>query len=112
MSDNPHLLFPFTVAHDPAYGGAGRKVLAAEQDTEKHVLSCVNVIVRCPVGFRIERPGYGVPWLEYQTEVDEESLQAALLELEPRIGLSTRTWRDWLDDANAVIDIEIEVDSG
>jgi phage baseplate assembly protein W len=100
MADLPHFAFPFARG---AY---------VEQDSMEHVVSCENVIVRCPVGFRVERPDYGVPWPDYATQIDGEVVAQALAALEPRSTCTAYTARDWLADAMATITIELEVDSG
>jgi phage baseplate assembly protein W len=100
LPDRPHFAFPFTRG---AY---------VEQDTPEHVVSCENVIVRCPVGFRIERPDYGVPWPDYATQIDGEAVSSALEALESRSTCTVETARDWLADAMATITINLEVDSG
>jgi phage baseplate assembly protein W len=98
--DRPHFAFPFA---------RGSYV---EQDSMEHVVSCENVIVRCPVGFRIERPDYGVPWPDYATQIDGEAVSAALEALESRSTCTAEMARDRLADAMATITIKLEVDSG
>jgi phage baseplate assembly protein W len=108
MADRPHFQFPFELCVE------GGRVCAeqVEQDTPEHVMSCENVIVRCPVGFRVERPDYGVPWPEYATQIDPTAVLGALYALESRSSVSAEVVRDWVADAMATISVYVEVESG
>lgn len=76
--DRPHFAYPFQ-------RGADGKVGVTEQDTTAHVDSCCQLIVRCPVGFRQERPEFGWPFPEFQTiPIDTGPLVEALTRFEPR----------------------------
>jgi phage baseplate assembly protein W len=69
--ENPHFAFPF------------QRGQVVEQDTLDHVMGCVELICRCPVGFRIERPDFGIVWHEYRLEVIPQGvMQSALREFE------------------------------
>lgn len=59
MPDTPHFSYPFE-------RGPNGRVRVVEQDTAAHELSRANVIVRCPLGFRDERPDFGWAWPEYR----------------------------------------------
>jgi hypothetical protein len=84
MADIPHFRHPFT--RSPS----GR-VAVVEQDTPEHVQSCQNVIVRCPTGFREERPEFGWPFPEFRTApLDLTELAVALRRFEPRAQHVTR----------------------
>jgi phage baseplate assembly protein W len=107
--ENPHFAFPF-VRQSTAHGG---KVAVVEQDEQDHVMSCVNVIVRCPVGFRLERPDFGVAQLDYRTVVIPHGvMQMALTELEPRVQITTDVERDWSNLGDAIVTIEVETEMG
>lgn len=83
MPDTPHFKHPFT-------RGQNGKPQTVEQDSPEHVLSCVGMIVACPLGFRDDRPDFGVPWPEYRSRVDPLLLENAVRRLEPRAsGLAT-----------------------
>lgn len=76
--DRPHWGWPFVRS-----GTGGIPVV--EQDTVEHVNACVNVIIRCPVGFRQERPEFGWAFPEFQTlPLDLGPLEDALTRFEPR----------------------------
>lgn len=99
MATIPHFRFPFA---------RGSYV---EQDTEDHVMSCENVIVRCPVGFREDRPDFGIPWPEFATvPVNPADITAALRRLEPRGNATGYEYADKLDPATRYIDIDVEME--
>lgn len=97
----PHFSYPFQRA-------AGGRVEVVEQDTDEHVMACENVIVRCPAGFRDERPEFGIPFPEFHTApVDVAGIEDALRRFEPR---SSATGHEYADAADAAIrNIDIEV---
>jgi phage baseplate assembly protein W len=99
----PHFAFPFQ-------RGPNGKVNVVEQDSPEHVMSCENVIVRCPVGFRDDRPEFGIPWPQFRNApLDLGALEAALQRFEPR---SRATGHEWADVASAAIrNIEIDVEA-
>jgi phage baseplate assembly protein W len=95
MADIPHFRHPFT--RSPS----GR-IAVVEQDTPEHVQSCQNVIVRCPTGFREERPEFGWPFPEFRTApLDLTELAVALRRFEPRA--QHVTVAEWADAADAAI---------
>ena len=101
MADIPHLAFPFHLHRGPSHSYpemATGSVSVVEQDSPEHVESCENVILRCPVGWRIERPDFGIPWPEYATDVDENAVLAALQAQEDRSNLTARQVRDLVGD--------------
>lgn len=102
--ETPHIRFPFE------RGDNGRSVKVVEQDTEEHVMSCENVIVRCPLGFRPERPEFGWPFPEFNTiPLNLEPLRDALATFEPRGNANVSQWIDEADAATQYIEIEVEV---
>jgi hypothetical protein len=58
VADRPHFAYPFV--------RSGGKVAVVEQDTAEHTLARANMVVRCPLGFRLERPDFGWPFPEFQ----------------------------------------------
>jgi phage baseplate assembly protein W len=50
----PKLAFPFRFA------GAGTHAATVEQGSDEEIISCVEVLLRTPVGSRIEVPDYGI----------------------------------------------------
>lgn len=94
MADVPHFAFPFQ-------RGPNGRVNVVEQDTDEHVMACEHVIVRCPVGFRDERPEFGWPWPEFRTApLDVGELEEALRRFEPR---SRATGREYMEAADAAV---------
>lgn len=103
MIDRPHFAFPFVL-------GANGHVNVIEQDTEEHISSCENVIVRCPQGFRAERPEFGWPWPEFaNVPIDVTSLEQALRRFEPRGRARAIEYADAASAAIRHISVSIEV---
>jgi hypothetical protein len=103
MAEIPHLAFPFT--------RSGTSVAVVEQDTEAHVMACENVIVRCPTGFREERPGFGWPFSTFQSvPLSLGPLQVALEQFEPRGRADATQWIDEAEQATQHIPIQVGVD--
>lgn len=64
-----------------------------EQDSPEHVMSCENVILRCPTGFRLARPEFGIPEILFRNvPLDFGELETALRRFEPRGKLSVQQW--------------------
>src|SRR4051812_44013524 len=101
MPDIPHFAFPFR-------RDARGKVVVDEQDTSARNLSRANVIARCPIGARLARPDFGVPWFEYQTKVEPSDLADALARHDLE-GLSAKEIVDLTAMANGAREIEAEV---
>lgn len=103
MADTPHLAYPFTRA-------ATGKINVVEQDSDEHVMSCENVIVRCPQGFRIERPEFGWPFPEFHNiPLELGPLQDALRQFEPRGTAHVTQWADEAELATQHVLVEVEV---
>ena len=100
MTDVPHFGFPFA------------RGFVVEQDTTDHVNSCENVIVRCPVGFREERPDFGIPWPEFATApLSGRDITQALRRLEPRGTATAQEYADTIDASIRHLSITVEVAS-
>jgi phage baseplate assembly protein W len=100
MADRPHFGFPFA------------RGFVVEQDTTDHIASCENVIVRCPVGFRDERPDFGIPWPEFATApISPSEITAALRRLEPRGNAAGEEYADVADASIRHLSITVEVES-
>ena len=98
MVDRPHFAFPFA---------RGSYV---EQDTADHVMSCEHMILRCPLGFRDERPDFGIPWPEFaNAPLDADGIERALRRLEPRGNATAEEYADLAEGATRIISIDIEV---
>lgn len=96
----PHFRWPFELCtrHD--------QIKVVEQDSSEHIMACENVIVRCPVGFREDRPEYGVPWPEYNQKIDDGGIAAALRRWEPRSQADVSHARELLGDATITVRVE------
>ncbi|CAB4197541.1 hypothetical protein UFOVP1313_18 [uncultured Caudovirales phage] len=99
MVETPHFAYPFELANG--------KVSVVEQDTAEHVMACENVIVRCPVGFRVERPEFGWPFPEFRQSVNLEELETALQRWEPR---STANAIEYVNQDASTREITVEIE--
>ena len=90
--DTPHIAFPFKLS------ASGKNLLYREQDTEDEVIDCVEVLVRTPVGSRLELPGYGVREQEFSMggAVKEEIVSACAI-WEPRAAVTLEREPELLD---------------
>lgn len=102
----PHFSWPFQ-------RGADGRVGVVEQDTLEHVDSCCQLIVRCPVGFRLERPEFGWAFPEFQTiPIDLGPLEDALTRFEPRATPTISQYADAVEAAVQHITIDERVEDG
>jgi phage baseplate assembly protein W len=102
--DRPHFSYPFRLDGD--------KVAVVEQDTVEHVHSCENVIVRCPLGFRDERPEFGWPFPEFANiPIKVSGLEEALRTFEPRGRARAEEYADAAENAVRHISVTAEVDT-
>lgn len=103
--ERPHFQYPFR-------RGSDGKVVCVEQDTIEHIESCCQVIVRCPQGFRDDRPEFGWPFPEFHTmPVNVRDLERALDEFEPRGRASAYAYLDAAEQAVQRISVDVEVDT-
>jgi len=77
----PHISIPFRI--DGTNGA-----VAAEQDSEREIMDCVEVVLRYPQGHRPEKPEFGIPDLTFHEHPDERRIQEALVVWEPRIEMA------------------------
>lgn len=73
----PHLSYPFQF-------GANGHANVLEQDFLPEVANCCQVILKCPVGMRIELPEFGSIDQAFTTAADADAIVAALQRWEPR----------------------------
>lgn len=103
MADRPHFSYPFE-------RGVDGNVKVVEQDTDEHVMACENVIIRCPVGWREERPEFGWPFPEFATTpLDLGPLENALDRFEPRGRAVGHDIADAADAAIRHVQVDVEV---
>ena len=75
--ENPHLKFPLERA--PTGG-----LKFVEQDSPEDVGSAVSFVVRCPAGWRPERPEFGWDFPEFRNVMNLAHLRDAIVRHEPR----------------------------
>lgn len=73
----PHIQYPFRF-------GANGHANVLEQDFVDEVANCCQVVIKCPVGFRIELPEFGAVDQAFTTAMDADPIVAALQRWEPR----------------------------
>lgn len=97
----PHLQVPIRFQN-------GRAVLV-EQDSPEEIEQCVEAVLRCPLGYRLELPEFGVADHAFEEQpVDTEDIQAAITTWEPRADVLIEEHPDLLDE---LIDhVQVSVD--
>ena len=106
MAERPHFAYPFQ-------RDASGKVPVVEQDTAEHVIACENVIVRCPLGFREDRPEFGWAFPEFHTApLDLGPLEVALRRFEPRSRVRATEYASAADAAVREVQVEVETEDG
>lgn len=94
----PHIALPFRFIA----GGPGG-VEVNEQDTLDDVYDCVQAIVRCPLGFRPELPGFGTSDQTFSQgdAIDIDMLEQQVSDWEPRADLAVSQapalWDEMID---------------
>jgi phage baseplate assembly protein W len=79
MADAPHFKYPFRFVNN--------KADVVEQDSEDDILSCVEVILRCPINHRDDKPEFGIPdplFREVTQQLNITDIEEAVLRWEPR----------------------------
>lgn len=98
-----HLAFPF--ARDALTG----KVACDVQDTTEHVMTQVNVVVRYPVGYRPEKPGFGIPWpIGQGVPINGDAIQAAVEEQVPNCDAP---WQEYAGASSIERVLEFDVET-
>jgi hypothetical protein len=98
--ENPHWGFPFA---------RGNYV---EQNTIEHVSACEARIVTCPVGSRVERPEFGIPWPMFQQlPIALGPISAAMKEFEPRGNGDPTQYLDLIYEGAGHVRIDIETNT-
>lgn len=106
MAERPHFAYPFQ-------RGPSGKVNIVEQDTAEHIICCENVIVRCPLGWRLERPEFGWQFPEfYPVPVPTSALETALQRFEPRGNADAIEYADVADAAIRHMQVDVGVNDG
>ncbi len=77
-----------------------------EQDSLDEITDCVQAIVRYPLGYRIEKPDFGVPEQEFQQGgADAQTIRRQIDKWEPR---ARETVGATLDELVANVRIDVE----
>lgn len=96
---------PVHISH-PFRRGSDGKVVCDAQDSTEHVMTQVGVVVSYPVGYRDEKPEFGIPWpLGENVPIDGDPIQAAVEQQVPNCDVA---WQEYT--AGAVSDRILELD--
>lgn len=100
MTDIPHFDYPFRLNRNRAQ--------VVEQDSPEDVMNCVQAILKTPIGFRIELPGFGVTEQSLREGgADTSLIRSALDTWEPRARYSL----DAADIVDLVQQVNVNVES-
>jgi phage baseplate assembly protein W len=93
-SGNPcHFSFPFG-------RGADGKLVTDVQDSDEHVMSQVQTVVRFPLGFRIDRPAFGITFPVFaNAPIDASAIAAQVKRQVPDSDLSFEEYADAVDES-------------
>ncbi len=102
--ETPQFALPFRLDRN----GLDFEVVA--QDSEDEVRSCVEVLIRTPLGFHDEEPDLGGrPEPFEEGDPDLQEIQSAIALWEPRADPIIEARPDWLDDLVSNINLEARV---
>lgn len=101
----PHFALPFRF--EPVKGVPEAAV--HEQDTVDEIATCVEVVIRCPIGFRDELPEFGAPGDLVFSEAppDLEAAKGCVARWEPRADADYDETGSAFDEGVRNIGIEI-----
>lgn len=101
----PQFALPFRLGDDD-------QPLEVEQDSAEEVASCVETLMRTPIGFLEEEPDYGIidPTFE-EGAVDIVELQSAISQWEERADALIDEQPDFLDQLARRVTINVQVRS-
>ena len=101
MTDIPHFNYPFQ------FGYTGHAVVV-EQGSIEDVESCLQSLLLCQIGQRVELPEFGIdPMLFELQPLDTEEIEAAIVEYEPRAITTIASQPNIPDYFNALINIKL-----
>lgn len=103
--DPGHFAMPFRFV---ATNGVTDAVTVA-QDSPEEVRTSIEVLLRCPLGFREELPEFGVPSpLFGQAPLSTDLIKRSVEQWEPRASIYAAEYGDLTDEAVRHITIEIQ----
>lgn len=84
------------------------KVVCDVQDSPANLNTQVTAVVNYPVGYRPEKPGFGIPWPYGETApIDGDPIQAAVEQQVPNV---TGSWTEYA--ADTVMDRILQLNEG
>lgn len=105
LPKRPHFSFPFSRSAD------GTTISVVEEGSTEQIMTNVQMIARCPVGYRLDRPEFGWPWPDMtMIPVDSQPLLDAINRFEPRArAIDIGDPQALANAAMAVQDINVDV---
>lgn len=103
-NETPQFALPFQFTTD------GKEPRVVAEDSEEEIRSCVEVLLRTPLGFHEEEPELGgapEPFEEGGPDIDE--IQAAIAQWEPRADAIIEERPDFLDAMVSTIAVDVRV---
>lgn len=103
MDDVPHLALPLRVV--------GERYVSVQQDTVDELATAVAAITLFPLGYRIERPDFGIRPMELQSRpLRVLDIEQAVEAFEPRADVTvTEQPYDSLDPGAARVRVEVSM---
>lgn len=96
----PHFAFPFRFERN------GANVAVEEQGTSEEIADCAEVLLRTPLGERVDAPELGVPDQTFREGgADVEGIEAIINEYEPRA--SAQLEQDEMEDLVARVRVNL-----
>jgi len=106
----PHFAFPFSRTAD------GTSIAVNEEGSVPEIMTNVQMIARCPLGYRLERPEFGWPWPDLtMMPIDSGPLLDAINRFEPRaraIDISDPSALAHTAMAEQDINVDVQIQSG
>jgi phage baseplate assembly protein W len=106
MTDVPHFSLPFR------FGFVGtnlRQAAVNEQDSIDEIADCVQAILLCPLGFRLEVPSFGIPDPTFRSGVDIDEMRTIIRTWEPRASVLMSAAPDRFDELLQHVETDVQV---
>lgn len=92
----PHFTLPFSYANA---GSLGVVATTNNQDSDDDISACVEAVMRYAIGFRHEKPSFGIPDQAFvENGPDLDVIRAAILRWETRAGVTMTSTPDRFDN--------------
>jgi hypothetical protein len=106
MADPIHPAMPFRFAEKP---DGSTDIVTNAQNSAAEVRAAIEAVLRCPLGFRDERPAFGLTDPTFsQAPLSTDEIRRVVTVWEPRAVLFLHEYGDLTDEAIRHITIEIQ----